>query len=152
MWCYISVDVSTHQKHLERYALDTISLLHHVTAPPHHTTQSQPQPLDHATIATLQRLQYELTTNGTTHWLTLLQHLVAKYHDGYRVDDFHAETIDPTALFYPYEWLKDVGFWGERGAEPDLKKTNCKSTHEPVRGPCDSRSDAAFAHPYMRVC
>jgi dipeptidase len=39
--------------------------------------------------------------------------LITKYHDGYRLDDFHAETINPTALFYPMEWLKQVGFFTE---------------------------------------
>ena len=120
MWCYISVDVAMHQHHLEQHAHHTIQLLHHITQPPTTT-----QPLTHPTTATLARLQSQLTTNATTHWHTLLYHLIAKYHDGYRIEDFRAESIDPVALFYPYEWLKDVGFWGERGMEPDWKQTNC---------------------------
>ena len=131
MYCYISVDVSLHQKHLERHAFNTINLLSHITQPQQHShhqqqQQQQQQPLDHTTITLLQQLQSQLTTNSTTHWHTLLYHLITKYHDGYRIDDFTAETIEPTALFYPYQWLKDVGFWGKRGANPDWKQTNCQ--------------------------
>jgi len=112
MYCHISVDVSRHQRHFE-----------HAT---HHTLHQLTR-LNHTSAATLQRLQSQLAANATAHWHALLYHLVAKYHDGYRVDNFSAETIDPVALFYPHDWLKDVGFWGERGAEPDMKQTKCQS-------------------------
>ena len=125
MWCYISVDVSMHQRHLERHAFDTITQLNHILLPPPHTNHDTLTQPDHTAIAAIQQLQSQLTSNGTSHWHTLLYHLVAKYHDGYRVDNFNAETIEPAALFYPYSWLKDVGFWGERGDEPDWKQTNC---------------------------
>ena len=126
MWCHISVDVSLHQHLIERHTLNTLSKLQHILPqpPPHSTTHSH-NTLDPDTIGSLQQLQSQLATNGTAQLLSLLLHLLAKYHDGYRIDDFHAESLDPVALFYPYEWLKDVGFWGERGAEPDLKQTNC---------------------------
>ena len=119
-WCYISKDVIQHQQHVERHALHTIttrSLLNHTT-----TT---------STISSLRELQTQLVTNTTHHWHSLLYHLITKYHDGYRIDDFHAAEMNPVALFYPYEWLKDVGFWGARGDEPDWTATSCQLTHAP---------------------
>ena len=143
MWCYISVDVRMHQKHVERHALDTINHLNHLTTPPHHTTTHY-QPPSQATASALQQLQSELAANGTSHWHSLLYHLVAKYHDGYRIDDFHAESIDPVALFYPYEWLKDVGFWGERGMDPDWTQKNCKQQQASPRSTAYSLCVACF--------
>ena len=119
MYCHISVDVARHQQRLERAAqrtLDTERL---------HGNDS----------AALQRLQSQLAANATQHWRALFYHLVAKYHDGYRVDNFSAETIQPTALFYPRDWLVDVGYWGQRGQQPDTTQTSCRrnSTHAHTR-------------------
>jgi len=43
-------------------------------------------------------------------WSGLLWKMIAKYKDGQRIDDWHAETLKPTKLFYPRWWLEAVGY------------------------------------------
>jgi hypothetical protein len=66
-------------------------------------------------------------------WTALFYHVLAKYHDGYRVsnyplvylnysadslvrlwlqlDDIHSETIKPYKLFWPRWWLQVINWW-----------------------------------------
>jgi len=44
-------------------------------------------------------------------WWALFEHLMTKYLNGARIDDFHIDIFSPTSLFYPFEWLKQVGYW-----------------------------------------
>ena len=49
-------------------------------------------------------------------WWDFLDVLMAKYRDGYMMDNVHTETLAPTKLFYPRWWLEATGFWGHPGA------------------------------------
>lgn len=47
------------------------------------------------------------TTNDVVGaWWDLLEWLFTRYNNGARIDDWHSVKIEPTALFYPFEWLK----------------------------------------------
>lgn len=59
-------------------------------------------------------------TKVTKDWYDLFYFLIAKYKDGARIDDFHAETFDPNPLFYPFEWLKHTTYWD--GADEKIRK------------------------------
>mmetsp|Transcript_3107 Transcript_3107/g.6608 ORF Transcript_3107/g.6608 Transcript_3107/m.6608 type:complete len:693 (-) Transcript_3107:240-2318(-) len=51
----------------------------------------------------------------------LLMTMLAKYKDGQRIDDFHAETLAPTKLFYPLWWLESVGFYNGDSMPPAVE-------------------------------
>ncbi|CAM9136658.1 unnamed protein product [Ectocarpus sp. 13 AM-2016] len=42
---------------------------------------------------------------------TLFETLVARYHDGYQMEDPTAETVKMNKMFYPQSWLEAVGFF-----------------------------------------
>lgn len=59
-------------------------------------------------------------------WWNLFEYLITKYNNGARVrstvsrdcsacvaqiDNWHSDRIEPTATFYPFNWLKQVGYW-----------------------------------------
>ena len=58
---------------------------------------------------------------------------MAKFKDGQRIDDFNAEKLTPTKLFYPKSWLEAVGEFdegtGTKCAEP-LLTIGCQSLLE----------------------
>jgi len=60
---------------------------------------------------TLSEFSVDVAENAVQVWKDLFEHLLAKYNDGGRIDDFHAETFKTNALFYPLEWLKAVGYF-----------------------------------------
>lgn len=55
------------------------------------------------------------STAAATHekWWALFWDLCATVKDGYRVEDFHAEKLKPTFLFYPRRWLDEIHFFPE---------------------------------------
>lgn len=65
-------------------------------------------------------------------WWKLFDHIITKFHDGQRFDNFYVETLEPTSLFYPFEWLKQVGFWK---SAPDASVTQWSQTHVPSHRP-----------------
>jgi len=54
--------------------------------------------------------------------------LLCKYHDGYRLMNYHTQTFVSDTLFYPFEWLKAVGFFVQ---EPDFSQTTWTYTVDP---------------------
>jgi len=104
MWCYISIDVKQAQSDIEKqeFADTTAAELE---------AESLLKIDEDKAKAYLTAYQINNSKKYTPAWWALLDHLITKYHDGYRLDDFHSETINPTALFYPINWLKQVGFF-----------------------------------------
>jgi dipeptidase len=72
-------------------------------------------------------------------WWDLFEHLITKYLDGARIDDWHQKTFSPTGLFYPFEWLKAVGYWP---ADMDFSVQGPKPVHV-VRATQADRDQAA---------
>ena len=44
-------------------------------------------------------------------WNDLFPVILTTYHDGYIAEDLNATTINMVKMFYPYFWLKAVGFY-----------------------------------------
>jgi len=44
-------------------------------------------------------------------WLELFDMLIAKYRDGYKVNDMNSPWFSQTFLFYPFWWLQISGFY-----------------------------------------
>jgi len=66
--------------------------------------------------------QNDHAERATKHWWWFFDRLIEKFHDGYRVDDFKVESINPTSVFYPLEWLYATHFFFK--SPPDFNKTN----------------------------
>lgn len=87
-------------------------------------------------------------------WMNLFWKLVAKYKDGQRLDDLHAETLSPTRLWYPVSWLKTAGFfnpsippWGARvEPPPPLGSSATEAAAAPLRGGAPSGSSWFVSH------
>ena len=61
--------------------------------------------------AVLQKFQDDAAERDVRTWTAFFHHMLAKYKDGQRIDDFHAESLSPTKLFFPKSWLRAVGFF-----------------------------------------
>lgn len=61
----------------------------------------------------IQKFADSTAASAKSDWVDFFHFCIAKYHDGYVVEDsmFHAETLMPTKLFYPKWWLETVGFF-----------------------------------------
>jgi len=66
---------------------------------------------DDAANELLQDYSHVASFRDTEEWHSFFHFLIAKFKDGQRIDDFHAETLAPTSFFYPRWWLELVGFW-----------------------------------------
>jgi len=74
-------------------------------------------------------------------WHSLMEELITKFHDGFRVDDVHVDNIAPRPVFYPFYWLESVGFFPKGG--PDYSKTSWSyAIHPPTYSP---HNDNKFA-------
>jgi dipeptidase len=106
MWCYMVEDVTAAQKDIETQELSDTQAAEEEAAALLQVDADKAK-------AYLTAYQINNSKKYVPSWWALFDHLITKYHDGYRIDDFHAETMNPTALFYPMEWLKQVGFFTE---------------------------------------
>ena len=124
MYSYTSKVVRQHQHALEAAAVAGVRRLEHSLR-----GEKDEDAVRHA----LTLHQREAARNATAHWYALFHDLITTFHDGYHVDT-DTDIIDPTALFYPYAWLRDVGFWGPRGTEPDWSHTTWSYTTDYTPG------------------
>ncbi|GMI40632.1 hypothetical protein TrCOL_g10016 [Triparma columacea] len=60
-------------------------------------------------------------------WWKFLDVLMAKFRDGYIMQDIHTETLSPTKIFFPRWWLESVGFWGKAASGGSTSKEAMKN-------------------------
>ena len=68
---------------------------------------------DVATIGYLTDWCDEQASNVLDAWWKFLDHMMAKYRDGYIMKDIHTETLSPVKIFFPKWWLEMTGYWGK---------------------------------------
>jgi len=47
-------------------------------------------------------------------WINLLPSMITKFHDGYHAESLSEATINMKKLFYPKEWLEQVGYFKQK--------------------------------------
>lgn len=104
-WSYISVDVYKAQSDYETQLRKQVNDIEDYVIDLYNNNDI------HNAIQHLTDFTVSYAIKQTQAWWSLFDYLLTKYHDGYMLTDFHAETIDPYSYFYPLQWLKEAGFF-----------------------------------------
>jgi hypothetical protein len=122
MFMYMAVDVKAAQKRVEEEQLSG-------------AVEVENQVVDLLKAGDSVSAKEQLTTFQNSNsakyaqtWVNLWETLLCKYHDGYRLMNYHTETFVSDTLFYPFEWLSAVGFFVQK---PDLSATSWTYTVDP---------------------
>jgi len=97
-------------------------------------------------------LAYFSTKHATqvyARWGELAEHLITKFHDGFRLDDFHSSSIEPvlTPIWYPRWWMDAVGYWPNGDPHPVNGNSSSSTTSPPSPSPSPS-SSSDETHPH----
>ena len=69
-------------------------------------------------------------THTLDKWWKFFDYAVAKFHDGYIVNNRVVEMIVPDKIFYPRWWLESVGYWGRIGETSSERAAELKKIGE----------------------
>merc|ERR1711871_849804 len=68
---------------------------------------------DIATVGYLTDWCNEQASDVLRTWWGFLDIMMAKFRDGYIMENVHTETLSPRKIFYDRWWLEFVGYWGK---------------------------------------
>lgn len=139
--CYrlISVDVAIAQRDLEQLQLQKVTELEARALELVSQSSSSRLDVDVKSVSGVElvKLLSDFSQdNGNAAlqtWWSLFDTLVVKFHDGFRIDNIHVETLIPQPVFYPLPWLKAVGYFNPGG--PDLTATSWQYAHHEATRP-----------------
>jgi len=77
----------------------------------------------------LTQFQVDNANKHVAVWFNLWESLICKYHDGYRLMNYHSQSFVSDTLFYPLTWLQSVGFFV---TPPDFNATSWTYTVDPA--------------------
>lgn len=125
-WRYIFNDIAQERDRIESAIdvdVDRVErkvFLSSSTSPVLSATSKESKAINNS-LEALGQLTEQIAQQLHKDWWALFEHLLGKYHDGYRLDEPHNPEYTATPLFYPVWWLRAIRWWRQYegdGAKP----------------------------------